>query len=126
MAGPNLKLPVLLSIAAALVTMALKGVAWWLTGSVSLLSDAAESVVNLAAAAVAFVALHYAARPADLSHTYGHEKIEFFSSGLEGGLIFIAALAIAWSAAERLLTGPALRALDLGLALSFAAALINL
>src|SRR5262245_39669138 len=96
----HLRLPILLSIAAAIVTMALKTTAWWVTGSVGLLSDAAESVVNLAAAAFAYFAVIYAARPADREHTYGHEKIEFFSSGLEGGLIFFAALVIAWSAID--------------------------
>jgi cation diffusion facilitator family transporter len=123
---PNLKLPILLSIVAAVVTMTLKTVAWWVTGSVGLLSDAAESVVNLVAASVAYFALHYAARPVDRDHTYGHEKIVFFSSGLEGGLIFFAALVIAWTAIERLLAGPAVQSLDLGLALSSVAAVINL
>src|SRR5947208_2320165 len=126
MKEPNLKLPILLSITVAVVTMALKTVAWWVTGSVGLLSDAAESVVNLVAASVAYFALLYAARPVDRDHTYGHEKIEFFSSGLEGGLIFFAALAIAWSAVDRLLHPVAVQRLDLGLALSLGAGLINL
>ncbi|MBI1913466.1 MAG: cation transporter [Planctomycetes bacterium] len=126
MTEPNLKLPILLSITAAVVTIALKTAAWWVTGSVGLLSDAAESVVNLVAAGLAYLALLYAAQPVDREHTYGHEKIEFFSSGLEGGLIFFAALVIAWSAVERLLSGPAVQSLDLGLALSSVAALINL
>ncbi len=126
MAEPNLKLPVQLSILAALVTMALKGTAWWLTGSVGLLGDAAESLVNLVAASVAFFALLYAAKPADLEHTYGHEKIEFFASGLEGGLILVAAAGIAWSAVDRLVAGHTVHAIDLGMALSFVAALINL
>jgi cation diffusion facilitator family transporter len=121
----HLKLPILLSIAAAILTMVLKTVAWWVTGSVGLLSDAAESVVNLVAASFAYFALLYAARPVDRDHTYGHEKIVFFSSGLEGGLIFFAALVIAWSAVDRLLTGPAVQSLDLGLALSSVAALLN-
>jgi cation diffusion facilitator family transporter len=126
MTEPNLRFPVLLSILAALGTMALKGVAWWLTGSVGLLSDAAESVVNLVAAFAAYLALLYAARPVDREHTYGHEKIEFFSSGLEGGLIFVAAVFIAWTAIDRLLRGAQIQSLDLGLALSSLAALINL
>src|SRR5262249_30980377 len=126
MTEPKLKFPILLSIAAAIVTMGIKTVAWWITGSVGLLSDAAESVVNLVAAGFAYFALLYAAQPADREHTYGHEKIEFFSSGLEGGLIFFAALVIAWSAIHRLLTGPAVQSLELGLALSSGAALINL
>src|SRR5438477_3918039 len=102
MADPRLKLPVQLSILAAVVTMALKTTAWWMTGSVGLLSDAAETLVNLVAALFAFLALHYAAQPVDREHTYGHEKIEFFASGLEGGLILIAALTIAGSAVTRL------------------------
>src|SRR6516162_2254826 len=102
MADSRLKLPIQLSILAAVVTMALKTAAWWMTGSVGLLSDAAESLVNLVAAVLAFLALLYAAQPVDREHTYGHEKIEFFSGGLEGGLIFVAALTIAWSAIARL------------------------
>jgi cation diffusion facilitator family transporter len=123
---PNLKLPIVVSIVAAVVTMALKASAWWVTGSVGLLSDAAESVVNLVAAVFAYFALLYAAQPVDREHTYGHEKIEFFSSGLEGGLIFFAAVVIAWSSVERLLSGPVVQSLDLGLALSSVAAVINL
>ncbi len=115
-----------LSIVAAVATISLKAAAYFLTGSVGLLSDALESLINLLAALIAFLSLWYAARPVDATHTYGHEKIEFFSSGLEGGLIFVAALVIAWSAVERLLRGPAVQSLDLGLALSAAAALINL
>src|SRR5262245_22689309 len=126
MTEPNLRPPVLLSILAAVLTLGLKTAAWWLTGSVSLFSDAAEAVVNLVAASVALGALVYAARPVDRNHTYGHEKIEFFSSGLEGGLILVAALAIAWSAVHRLLSRAPLESLDLGLALSGLAALINL
>src|SRR5579862_4950592 len=96
------KYPIILSIAAALITLAMKGTAYWLTDSVSLLSDAAESVVNLAAALIALFCLWFAARPVDDSHTYGHEKIEYFSSGLEGTLILVAAGAIAWYAVQRL------------------------
>src|SRR5436305_14253490 len=98
MSDAHLRRPIQLSILAAVLTMGLKTAAWRLTGSVSLLSDAAESLVNLAASVVAFLALLYAARPVDRDHTYGHEKIESFSSGLEGGLILIAAPTIAWSA----------------------------
>jgi cation diffusion facilitator family transporter len=126
MADSRLKLPIQLSILAAVVTMALKTAAWWMTGSVGLLSDAAESLVNLVAAVLAFLALLYAAQPVDREHTYGHEKIEFFSSGLEGGLIFVAALTIAWSAIARLFGDHEITRLDIGLALSFLAALINL
>src|SRR5688572_862392 len=97
-----LRFPVLLSILAALATLALKGIAFWVTGSVGLLSDAMESVINLLASLTAWFCLWYAQRPADAEHTYGHEKIEFFSSGLEGTLILVAAVSIAWVAFERL------------------------
>src|ERR1700704_4199249 len=126
MADSHLKRPIQLSILAALVTMGLKGAAWLSTGSISLLSDAAESLVNLTAAVLAFLALIYAARPVDRDHTYGHEKIEFFSSGVEGGLIFIAALTICWSAIVRLIHGGEIQQLDIGLVLSLIAGLINL
>jgi cation diffusion facilitator family transporter len=121
----HLKYPVLLSIAAGVVTLGLKSAAWWLTGSVGLLSDAAESLVNLAAALTAFASLSYAARPVDRNHTYGHAKIEFFSSGLEGGLILVAALTIASAAVVRLLWQHGLEDLGPGLGISLVAALIN-
>src|ERR671934_694990 len=92
-----------LSIAAAVATISLKTVAWLLTGSVGLLSDAAESVVNLAAAVVALAALRWAAKPADEEHTYGHAKAEYFSAGIEGAMILIAAVTIAVTATDRLL-----------------------
>src|SRR5882724_7793663 len=117
MSDLHLRRSVQLSIAAALLTMGLKAAAWFTTGSVGLLSDAAESLVNLVAALFAFFAIHYAAQPVDREHTYGHEKIEFFSSGAEGGLIFIAALTIAWAAVDRLLHGGTIQRLDLGLGL---------
>src|SRR5262245_35877799 len=97
-----LRLPILLSLVAAVTTLALKSTAYLLTGSVGLFSDALESVINLVTAAVALLSLWYAARPVDASHTYGHEKIEFFSSGLEGSLILVAAAGIAWYAVKRL------------------------
>lgn len=125
-ASQRLKLPILLSILAALTTLALKAVAYYLTGSVGLLSDAAESVVNLLAAVTAYFSLLYAAKPVDESHTYGHEKIEFFSSGLEGILILAAAASIAWYAVRRLLKGEPVQALEWGTAISLAASLINL
>src|SRR4051794_21021241 len=81
-----------LSVAAAIVTITLKTSAWLLTGSVGLLSDAAESVVNLVAAVVALAALRWAVKPADEEHAYGHNKAEYFSAGVEGALIFIAAI----------------------------------
>jgi cation diffusion facilitator family transporter len=119
--------PVVLSILAALVTLGMKSGAYWLTGSVGLLSDAAESLVNLLAAVTAYLSLWYAAKPVDPSHTYGHEKIEYFSSGLEGTLIVVAAGGIIWYAVQRLLVPPQrLDDLGLGTAISFAASLINL
>jgi cation diffusion facilitator family transporter len=114
-----------LSIAAAVVIIVLKSAAYALTGSVGLLSDALESLVNLAAASVALVALAVAARPADEDHQYGHDKAEYLSSGLEGALIFVAALAIAAAAIERLLFPRALEQLGVGLALTLLATLIN-
>lgn len=122
---PRLKYPILLSIAAAVLTLLLKFVAYLLTGSVGLFSDAVESLVNVAAAVTAYLSLHYAARPVDESHTYGHEKIEFFSSGLEGVLIVVAAGAIAWYAVQRLIAPVPLQPLGLGLAISLIASLLN-
>ena len=83
-----------LSIAAAILTIALKAIAYWLTGSVGLLSDALESFVNLVGALMALAMLTIAARPADEDHAYGHSKAEYFSSGVEGTLILIAAVSI--------------------------------
>src|ERR1700681_4913804 len=91
-----------LSIAAAVVTILIKFTAYRLTGSVGLLSDAAESLVNLAAALVAFWALSVAARPPDEEHAYGHSKAEYCASGVEGTLIVLAAIAIALAAGRRL------------------------
>ena len=82
------------SVAVALAVLALKLVAWWLTGSVALFADALESVVNVAAAIAALVAVHYAAQPADANHPYGHDKAEYFSAVLEGALILVAAFII--------------------------------
>jgi cation diffusion facilitator family transporter len=115
-----------LSIAAALLTMGLKAYAYQITGSVGLLSDAAESLVNLAAALVAWMVLSVAARPADMEHPFGHGKIEYFASGFEGSLILIAAGGIAWAAWERLQAPVSLQAIDLGLAVSVVAGLVNL
>jgi cation diffusion facilitator family transporter len=126
MVDRRLKVPVILSVVAAVATLALKYFAYHLTGSVGLLSDAAESVVNVLAAVTALVSLHVAARPVDINHTYGHEKIEYFSSGLEGLLMFAAAGAIIWYAAHRFFDPSPLQALDLGLAVSLGASLINL
>jgi len=117
---------IFLSILAALVTLGMKSAAYSLTDSVSLLSDAAESLVNLVAAVTALICLWYSVQPVDTSHTYGHEKIEFFSSGLEGILILVAAGGIAWYAMQRFFHLQELEQLELGTCISFFAALINL
>jgi len=114
-----------LSIAAAVSTMALKGAAYWLTGSVGLLSDALESVVNLVGAGIALIVLTIAARPADDDHAYGHGKAEYFSSGAEGTLILLAAISIAAAAANRLIHPQPIEQAGAGLAVSTAASLIN-
>lgn len=115
-----------LSIAAALATILLKGIAWWMTGSVGLLSDAIESFVNLAAAMMALWILTLAAAPADDRHAHGHSKAEYFSSAFEGLLIVFAALSIAWAAVNRLLHPQALESVGVGLAVSVLASVINL
>jgi len=115
-----------LSMAAAVVTVGLKLVAYLVTGSVGLLSDALESVVNLAGAAMALVMLTIAARPADEEHAYGHSKAEYFASGAEGSLIVAAALTIAISATERLTSPRPLEQIGVGLAIAVAASAVNL
>lgn len=125
MLAKRLRYPIHLSIAAAVLTIGLKAIAYWMTGSVGLLSDAVESLVNLFAAGTAYLSLIYAARPVDESHTYGHEKIEFLSSGLEGALILLAALGIAWYAVGRLLRPEPLEPLGPGLVVAAVAAAIN-
>lgn len=115
-----------LSVAAALATIAIKTGAWWLTGSVGLLSDALESLVNLIAALMALWMLWLAERPPDEEHAYGYSKAEYFSSGFEGGLIFLAAAAIIWTAVPRLMAPRPLEQVGLGLALSVFASGINL
>ncbi|HYS82815.1 MAG TPA: cation diffusion facilitator family transporter [Anaeromyxobacteraceae bacterium] len=115
-----------LSIAAAVATFALKAVAWGLTGSVGLLSDALESLVNLAAATMALVMLTLAARPPDEEHAHGHTKAEYLASGFEGALILLAALAIGVAAVARLVSPRALEQVGVGLAVSVAASLVNL
>src|SRR3954449_4098442 len=115
-----------LSIAAAVVTISLKTVAYLVTGSVGLLSDAAESVVNLVAAVVALLTLRWASKPADEDHAYGHAKAEYFSAGVEGALIFVAAISIAVTAVDRLLHPQAIDDVGVGLAVSVVASLINL
>jgi cation diffusion facilitator family transporter len=115
-----------LSIAAAILTILLKAAAYLLTGSVGLLSDALESFVNLAGAIMALAMLSIASRPEDDSHHFGHSKAEYFSSGMEGGFIIIAAVGIAYTAIERLLNPQPLEQLGLGLAVSVVAGLVNL
>src|SRR5947209_17111543 len=122
---PSLRLYMFLSIAAAVVTMGVKFIGYFLTGSVGLFSDAAESVVNLVAALVGLWALTLAARPADEEHTYGHTKSEYFSSGVEGALILVAALVIIAEAIPRILHPHPLEQVGLGLAFSVAGAVIN-
>lgn len=114
------------SILAAVLTLGLKSAAYLYTGSVGLLSDAAESGVNLFAAVTAWVSLWYAAKPVDVEHTYGHRKIEYFSSGLEGALIVTAAVGIAWYAVGRLLVPQPLHDLGAGVVVALAASAINL
>jgi cation diffusion facilitator family transporter len=125
MTDRSLGLPILLSIAAAIVTFFMKSLAYYLTGSVGLLSDAAESLINLLAAVAAFLSLWYSYRPIDPSHTYGHEKIEYFSSGLEGSLILAAAVGIAWYAIRRLILPEELQRLEVGLLVTLAASAVN-
>jgi cation diffusion facilitator family transporter len=117
---------ILFSVATSVLTMALKTGAYLLTGSVGLLSDALESGVNLAAALVALATLSYAHSGEDADHNFGHEKAEYFSSGIEGALIFVAAGAIVWSAIPRLAAPQPLEQIGMGLALSVLAAGANL
>jgi cation diffusion facilitator family transporter len=115
----------LLSVGAAIVTLILKFGAYFLTGSVGLLSDAIESFVNLAAALIAFTAITIAGRPPDSNHTYGHEKAEYFSSGAEGTLILVAAGVIIYSAVQRLLHPAPLENVGIGVAVAIIASIIN-
>lgn len=115
-----------LSIGAAVLTIALKTVAYFLTGSVGLLSDALESLVNLAGALMALAMLTIAARPADEDHAYGHSKAEYFSSGVEGTLILIAAVSIIIAAVPRFISPRPLEQVGLGLGVSVGASVINL
>ncbi len=115
-----------LSIVAAVATIGLKGAAYFMTGSVSLLSDALESFVNLAGALLALVMLIVAARPPDDDHAYGHGKAEYFSSGAEGAMILVAAGSIAFAAIQRLIHPQPLEQIGIGLFVTAVAALINL
>jgi cation diffusion facilitator family transporter len=114
-----------LSIATALVTIAVKGLAWWITGSVGLLSDAMESFVNLASALFAVAMVTIAQRPADADHPFGHTKAEYFSSGFEGLLIVGAAAAIIWAAVLRFMAPQPIESLGWGLSLTVASSLLN-
>jgi len=114
-----------ISIAAAVATISLKGSAYAITGSVGLLSDALESLVNFLAAVIALIALSVAAKPADEDHAYGHNKAEYFSSGFEGALILVAAVSIAYVAVQRLLHPRPLEQAGVGLAITAVASVIN-
>ena len=122
---PSLTRYAWLSIAAALITIPLKAGAYWLTGSVGLLSDAIESVVNLLAAIMALSMLTIAARPPDDSHAYGHGKAEYFSSNVEGVLILVAAAGIAVTAVNRMLNPREIEQAGIGVAISIIASLVN-
>lgn len=113
------------SVLVALVTIVLKTLAWWITDSVGLLSDAMESVVNLASAMFGLLMVTIAARPADDEHPYGHHKAEYFSSGFEGILIIVASLGILWASSSRLWNPQPLEQLGWGLALSVLSSTLN-
>ena len=115
-----------LSIAVALATIGLKLAAYWLTNSIGLLSDALESSVNLVAGVIALIALLVAELPPDAEHKYGHHKAEYFSSGVEGSLIVVAAITIVVSAVNRFIHPQPLIQLDVGLIVSAVAAILNL
>ncbi|AGX87724.1 cation diffusion facilitator family transporter [Candidatus Symbiobacter mobilis] len=122
---PSLTRYAWLSIAAAVTTILLKGMAWWLTGSVGLLSDAMESFVNLAGALMALWMLTLAALPADVEHPHGHGKAEYFSSAFEGILILFAAISIGYTGIERLINPQPIEAVGVGLLVSVVASVIN-
>ncbi len=115
-----------LSIGAAIATIALKAVAYFVTGSIGLLSDALESFVNLVGAVLALAMLTVAARPEDDTHAYGHSKAEYFASGVEGSLIVLAAATIAFAAVPRLIQPQRLEQVGVGLGFTIVAALVNL
>ena len=113
------------SVVVAIVTITLKTLAWWITDSVGLLSDAMESLVNLASAIFGLVMVTVAARPADEEHPYGHHKAEYFSSGFEGILIILAAIGIIWAASHRIFEPQPIEQVGLGLALSVGSSVLN-
>jgi cation diffusion facilitator family transporter len=117
---------VTLAILAALATITLKVIAWQITGSVGLLADAAESVVNLVAAVVALIVVRWAGQPADEDHAYGHDKADYLSAGAEGTMILVAAVTIAISAIGRLIHPSGIETVGLGLAITGLATIINL
>jgi len=121
----NPSLALLISVIVAVVTSILKFTAYWLTGSVGLLSDSGESIVNLLASFIAFVSFRISSAPSDQSHPYGHEKFSYFSSGFEGSLIFLAGVGIILASLERMIHPKPLEQLDFGMALCLLAALIN-
>ena len=113
------------SVVVAIMTITLKTLAWWITDSVGLLSDAMESLVNLACAVFGLVMVTVAARPADAEHPYGHHKAEYFSSGFEGILIIVAAIGIIWTASHRIFDPQPIEQVGLGLALSIISSVLN-
>jgi cation diffusion facilitator family transporter len=117
---------VALSIAAAIATITLKTLAWAVTGSVGLLSDAAESVVNLIAAVMALAVVQFAERPPDEDHAYGHEKANYLAAGIEGALILLAVVSIAYTAVSRLANPEAIEDVGLGATIALIASAINL
>ena len=122
----NLSRYVWLSVAAAVVTIALKMAAYFYTGSIGLLSDALESIINLVAAIIALIIIKIAAAPPDDDHAFGHDKAEYFASGIEGTLIFVAAVGIVYTAVPRLISPQPLESIGFGLVVSLIATLINL
>jgi cation diffusion facilitator family transporter len=112
-------------VVVAIMTITLKTLAWWITDSVGLLSDAMESLVNLASAVFGLVMVTVAARPADAEHPYGHHKAEYFSSGFEGILIIVAAIGIIWTASHRIFDPQPIEQVGLGLALSIISSVLN-
>jgi cation diffusion facilitator family transporter len=122
----SLKRFIYLSIAAAVATITIKFLAWYITDSVGLLSDALESCVNLVAAVVALIMLTIAEKPADEEHAFGHSKAEYFSSAIEGGMIVLAAFSIIWSAIPRVIHPQPIQNVGLGLLVAVAASIINL
>jgi cation diffusion facilitator family transporter len=120
------KLAMAASLGTAVLMLVGKFIAYWLTGSTAILSDALESVIHIAATGVVAYSLWLTTRPADADHPYGHGKFAYFSAGMEGGLILVASVSIIVLAVEALLTGPELKQLDIGLAVTFGLAMVNL